>query len=237
MLSLAAGGMSVVIGSMGLLGGQGNVFDIPIDYRVLLWFALAVLGVLAVIAGVISRFKAGVVLGAIGAGLCAFLCFLAIVIVGKGIGSREICYHEIQVLTRAIQEYCEQNEGTLPDADSWCDQLVESAGNEAYFSIGSFLGGRRGPSSNSEKRSCFAFNENLDGYRLSEIDRPTVLLFETDFGWNQNSTSALLPARGHPGYWPFVEGGYHFVLVGPDSTFTVEFVKDSELKSLNWTPK
>ncbi|MBN2377126.1 MAG: hypothetical protein JXD22_12035 [Sedimentisphaerales bacterium] len=235
-LSLLTGGLSVVVGSMGLLGGQGNVFDVPLDYRVLLWFVLAVLGVLAVISGLISRFKVGVVLGAIGAVLCTFVCFLAFVIVGKGIALKAICYHDLQILTRAMQEYCEQNEGTLPDADAWCDQLVESAESEEYFSIGSFLGGRRGPSSNSEKRSCFAFNKNLGGYRLSEIDRPTVLLFETrDFGWNQNGTLASLPSTTHPGFYPFIERGAHFVLVLPDSTFLTIFCEKSELDSLNWT--
>ena len=142
----------------------------------------------------------------------------------------------MQTLSNAIKEYCEQNDGTLPNADIWCDQLMDLKENGVKdLSVDAFQSGSHIEyESGISIKEGYAFNKNLDGFKLSEIDRPTVLLFETDFCWDQNGTSDMLPLPVHSGYWPFYARGYHFVFVGPNSTFTVEFVKNSELGSLNW---
>lgn len=238
-LSLVLGGVSCAVGLIALYARPSDVFYIPLDYGMPFWFVLAVLGVLAIITGKLSKskFKVGVVLGAISAVFCMLLCFGTFYFVTMDLAAKESCHQQTATLSSAIQKYSEQNEGTLPDANAWCDQLLESAKDEdekagLYF----VLEGHSLLDYHGEKMNRFAFNKNLDSYRLPEIDRPTVLLFETgDFGWNQNGTLAILTSRGHSGFWPLFERGSHFILVGPDSTFTVEFVKDSELKSLNWT--
>ena len=41
----------------------------------------------------------------------------------------------------------------------------------------------------------FAYNKNLSGIRLDEIDDDVVLLFEADGDWNLNGTGELLQTR------------------------------------------
>ncbi len=198
------------------------------------WFAAIAIGVLAIIIGHSVKCKTGVIGGCIGAGCSAFL-FLSMLLMFVSTTStsgRSGCFFRMQELSSAIEQYCKQNEGYLPDAEAWCDQLVKTVEYPKFFSIS--------PPSELyvntpiRKISEFAFNKNLDGYRLADIDRKTVLLFETDPGWNQNGTSDILLPEGHFGYYVLIEGGSHFLFVGPDSTLTVEFVKSSKIDSLNW---
>ena len=203
-------------------------------------FCLAsiIIGMLAMITGSSSKSKIGILLGGIGVVVSVLLFLLmSFVVLANISGARSHYLWQMQTLSSAIQKYCEQNEETLPDAEAWCDQLLKSVENVEGFSIDTFQSGSYIEyGSDAVKKTGYAFNKNLDSCRLPEIVRPTVLLFETDFFWNQNGTSVILESGGHPGYWPFYARGYHFVLVGPDSTFTVKFVKNSELDSLNWTP-
>ncbi len=179
------------------------------------------------------KFKTGVIGGYIGAGFSVYCLLVSLLMFAcTSSDGRSHCFYEMQELSSAIEQYCKQNKGYLPEAEAWCDQLVKTVEYPKFFSIS--------PPSELyvntpiRKISEFAFNKNLDGYRLSDIDRQTVLLFETDRGWNQNGTSDILLPKGHIGYYVLIEGGYHFVFVGPDSTLTVEFVKNSNIDSLNW---
>ncbi|MHC4999502.1 MAG: hypothetical protein ACYTE1_01565, partial [Planctomycetota bacterium] len=116
--------------------------------------------------------------------------------------------------------------------------LLESVEDVENFSMDAFHGTYSvNPYHESVKQSGFAFNKNLGGCKLSDIDRKTVLLFHADRGWNQNGTSAILPSSRYMGFWPFFEGGSPFAFIGPDSTFTVKFINNSEIDSLNWTPE
>ena len=248
-LSLVLGGVPCVIGLIALFDSTDNLFDVPfdgtnslfnisLDYWVLLWIVLAVLGILAIITGLISKFKVGVVLGVISAVFCTLLCLGSFFIIVESISSQVMCRRSMEILGNAIQKYCEQNEGILPAADTWCDQLlgsVEDENEEAGLIF--VLEGHGIVGYNGEKMIRLAMNNYLDGCKISEIDRQTVLLFETDFGWNQNGTLTTLPPKSPPVFRPFLEGGYRFIFVGPDSTFTVKFITNSELDSLNWTPE
>ncbi len=206
-----------------------NIYGILI---ILFWFAAIAIGVLAIIIGLSNKCTTGVIGGGIGAGFSAFISLASPLMFVSTISSgRYPCQQEMQHLSSAIEQYCKQNEGYLPDAEAWYDQLLKIVEYKNYYSNPSRNDVITGP--NGEV-SVFAFNKNLDGYRLADIDRQTVLLFETDRGWNQNGTSDILLPEGHPGYYVLIEGGCHFVFVGPDSTLTVEFVKSSKIDSLNW---
>jgi hypothetical protein len=206
-----------------------NIYGILI---ILSWFAAIAIGISAIIIGRSVKFKRGVIGGYIGVGFSAFFflssLFLYVCTISDG---RFHCQHEIQYLSSAIQQYCKQNEGYFPDEEAWCDQLLKIVEYKDYYSNPSRNDVTIGPNG---EISDFAFNKNLDGYRLADFDHKTVLLFETERGWNQNGISDILLPEGHPGYYVFIEGGYHFVFVGPDSTLTVEFVKNSKIDRLNW---
>ncbi|MCK4997882.1 MAG: hypothetical protein KAS23_00050 [Anaerohalosphaera sp.] len=209
------------------------------NFLVLFWFAAIATGLLATKTARAVKFKPGIILGRIGFGISTFLFLLMLLLFAETISDgRMTCSREMQDLSSVTQQYSEHNEGTLPDADTWCDQLLESAGDlEIFERFEAWISSSDSNVSYShEIITRYAININLDSYRLADIDRQTVLMFETDIGWNQNGTSDILVPEGHPGFWPFFEGGYHFIFVGPDSTFTVKFIKNSELDSLNWMP-
>jgi hypothetical protein len=234
-MSTTTGIISLIVGAVTLRPGPGSFFDISLDQAVLLLSVSVLLGILAITIGYLSKFKVVVIM--VGVNLAFFTCIFlgSFFQFGEALGRKVSCPLNMQIISNAIQMYCQENEGVLPDADAWCDQLLDLAEIVEGVSIGRITI-RRNASNQDENLIELSFNKNLDEFKISDIDRQTVLLFETDLGWNQNGTLAILASKGHLGFWPFCEGGYHFLLVGPGSTFTVKFIKNSELESLNWTP-
>lgn len=236
LMSIYLGGLSLILGAVALVipysTPEHRFPNIHGFFILLSWFAAIAIGILAIKIGRSVKFKTGVIGGCIGVGFSAFFFIIMHLLFLPTISDgRMHCHREMQHLTSAIQQYCKQNEGSLPNAETWCDQLVET------IEYGKFFSGTWGTDvtyGSGGAISEFAFNKNLDGYRLADINRKTVLLFETDRGWNQNSTSDILLPEGHPGYYVLFEGGSHFLFVGPDSTLTVEFIKNSEIDSVNW---
>ena len=228
--------MPIVNEQMSIKGGPASVFHRYDEYMVLFMFASFVTGILAIITGRSSKFRIGVVSGYMGVGASILIFLMAFLMHMCSMGSRINPLWRMKTLSSVTQKYCEQNEGHLPDAEVWCDQLLESVKDVEEFSIEDFAGRHYLPHNADERCGSIAFNKNLDGYRISDVDRQTVLLFETGLGWNQNGRLDILPSGRRWMFWPFFEGGYHFVFVGPDSTFTVEFIKNSKIDDLNWEP-
>ena len=248
-MSLAFSVMPLVTAYTAPFCGSGNVYHKFHSFVLLFVFAAIGSGMMAIITGFLAKPKTIVVWAGIGVGSFNLIFVMTFVMFLCSVSSERFplgC--RMVTLSSATQKYCEQNEGYLPDAEVWCDQLLKSVKNVKGFSTGTFSGRYRGTKSGlnkdnqdfvrslGEKRSGFAFNKNLDEFRISDINRKTVLLFETDLGWNQNGTSSTLPFMGYGGYWPLFEDGYIIVFVGPSSTFTVKFVKNSEIDDLNWEP-
>lgn len=235
-MSVTIGVISLMVGSIALRPGPGDFFDISIDQSASLLFVSVLFGILAIITGKLSEFKVVFVLGIVNVAFFTCIFLGTFFQLGEAWGRKEICRVQMRGVSSAMKMYCQENERSLPDADTWCDQLL-SVENIDGVSVYYLLTEQADDSNYDEKTSWFAINKNLDGNRLSEIDRQTVLLFEAEPDWNQSGTLALLTSKEHPGFWPFSEGGYYFVFVGPDSNFTVKFIKNSEVDSLNWTPK
>jgi hypothetical protein len=82
--------------------------------------------------------------------------------------------YELESLYKAIKDYSEINNGYLPSADRWSDLLIEQ---DKTLSKDTF----KHP---LVEGSAIAFNKNLDGIRLLDVDKNTVLLFEAKGGWN-----------------------------------------------------
>ena len=209
------------------------------DLTAISCIASLVFGIAAIAIGSPYKPNLGYVLGWVGTGLTLFILpaslFMFLTVISY---DQEPCLRQAQTLRRMINKYSDQTEGHLPDADIWFDQLLKSIEDVESIYMKAFPVGYDVDAFSDfvNNKSVFALNKNLDGYIVSEINRKTVLLFETDLGRNQSGTSAALASERHIGYWPFFKGGYHFVFVGPGSTFTVEFVKNSEIDSLNWEP-
>ena len=129
----------------------------------------------------------------------------------RTIDSRMQCGTNLVALGIAMQLYAEQNEGSYPVADQWCDLLIQCADvSEAQFRCPR---GRKG-------KYSYAMNPYCEPNSPPDI----VLLFETSGGWNQFGGPEILTFENHNGK-------------GCNVSFNdghVEFVKADQFDTLKW---
>ncbi|MHC4456086.1 MAG: DUF4190 domain-containing protein [Planctomycetota bacterium] len=97
-----------------------------------------------------------------------------------------ICSRNLKGLHKAILLYSNDYGGQYPQANKWCDLLVEHA------------------NASSEKFVCDSAAEGRCHYAINPNAKPNsppdvVLLFETKGGWNQFGGSELLTFENHKG--------------------------------------
>jgi prepilin-type processing-associated H-X9-DG protein len=129
------------------------------------------------------------------------------------------CVNNEKQLALAIRIYSGDNKDKFPPAATWCDAIKTTAGSEKIFKC---------PAANSTGRCDYAFNAKLDGMDESKINPQTVLIFESDAGWNANGGPELLSAHARHGR------GRVFVVAFADGH--VESVAQSRLNTLRWNP-
>jgi len=99
--------------------------------------------------------------------------------------------HNLQILSDAIFNYAEANGGVLPNADSWCDQLIEFDDNLSKENFRHPQAGRYGFVGQCQ----FGFNKNISGMQLRDIPDNVVLLIEADGQWNLSGAEDLIETR------------------------------------------
>jgi prepilin-type processing-associated H-X9-DG protein len=127
------------------------------------------------------------------------------------------CVSNEKQLALAVRIYSGDNKDQLPPAATWCDAIKVEAGTEKIFKCA-------GVSSGS--RCDYAFNAKLGGMDESKVDPHTVMIFESDSGWNANGGPELMirkprHARG-------------FVVAFADGS--VQQLRESQLNTLRWDP-
>lgn len=126
-----------------------------------------------------------------------------------------------RILGFAIIRYAEEeNGGYLPDAEKWCDTVLKYSKtvNESAFSYRSSEPGVYN----------YAFNKNLSGLKVDTIPKNTVLIFESEGGWNLSGTEELLfkaPKKRQ----------YVHTYCGSSDICPVH-VQDESYKSVHWKP-
>jgi hypothetical protein len=150
------------------------------------------------------------------------------------------CRANLDVLSRSIITYSEKHDGEFPDPSKWCNLIISEPNNKfdnkndnpnnlSIFSEKSFR-----CLMVTEGRSGYAFNKNLAGRRISEVNPNTVVLFETTAtGWNQNGGFEIMCPDRHKRI--FGEGGSYVVCLGKEKP-VIKFVPQSEAKNLRWEP-
>jgi hypothetical protein len=113
--------------------------------------------------------------------------------------SRE-CSFRAEILGRAMQMYVLDWDNVLPVAAGWCDSVSEYAGPAAEEVDPGFPWSSESPfvcPSAPALRCGYAFNSELSGVDLNALSDPhnTILLFESDAGWNAAGGADLLPSR------------------------------------------
>lgn len=127
------------------------------------------------------------------------------------------CVNNEKELWLAIKIYSGDNTNCFPAAATWCDAIKDEAGSEKIYKC---------PATDSSSRCGYAFNTKLGGMDMDKVDPQTVVLFESDTGWNANGGQELM-----------INQSRHarvFVVALADGTVTQ--VRESQLNTLRWDP-
>jgi hypothetical protein len=96
------------------------------------------------------------------------------------------CVNNLKQLGLAVRMYAADHNDLLPPAATWCDAIQGGIGSSKAFQCPAEPG----------QRCSYAFNAELDGKKENKISSQTVLLFESDLGWNGcGDASALKPHK------------------------------------------
>jgi hypothetical protein len=151
---------------------------------------LALVGATVALLGVMKQRRA-VRRGSLFVSSVAVICSLMVVLTPLAVSlvhdmRSYLCDKLLQHKVVALLAY-EGEHGAFPQADRWCDALAPD-GHGHWF----FLCPER-----PDLQCGYAFNAALSGVSLEEVADPwhTVLLFESDQGWNAAGDASLLPAE------------------------------------------
>jgi prepilin-type processing-associated H-X9-DG protein len=128
------------------------------------------------------------------------------------------CMNNEKQLALAVIIYSNDHTNHFPPAATWCDAIKTSVGSEQVF---------RCTAADSTSRCDYAFNAKLDGMDESKVNPKTVIIFESDAGWNANGGPELLPAKAR-------HLRKFYVVAFADGH--VEAVNQSRLNTLRWDP-
>ncbi len=127
------------------------------------------------------------------------------------------CVNNEKQLALAVRMYADAHNDQLPPATTWCDAIQASVGLEKVFKC---------PAVDANERCDYAFNAKLDGLAESKVAPNTVMIFESNSGWNANGGSELM-----------INASRHarmFVVAFADGS--VQQVRESQLSTLRWDP-
>ena len=125
----------------------------------------------------------------------AFIAIISLIFLGptlRHMEKKKALSYRMEVLYSSLCKYAELHNGQLPNADTWCDELIEVDKNISKDTF------RKGGS--DDTNSChIAFNNNLSNTRLSDLSPNTVILFGAEGNWNLNgSEEQIIEARSIP---------------------------------------
>ena len=129
--------------------------------------------------------------------------------------ARATSLSNLKQISLGIIQYVQDNDGKMPDADKWVDEVMPFIKTEAVFADPAAPG----------LKWAYAFNRALSGKRLSDLENPstTVMLFEsTDGKKNAADAGASVPMPGrHSGGtdYAFADGHVRWEADGTQPSF------------------
>jgi Domain of unknown function (DUF4190) len=131
------------------------------------------------------------------------------------------CVNNEKILALAVRMYVDDHTNHFPAAATWCDAIKTNPSvSDRSFKCPATATGA--------SRCDYGFNAALDGMDESKVDPQTVMLFESDGGWNAHGgpESMVTPARQG--------NGRVYVVALADGS--VEQIRQSEVNNLRWNP-
>jgi prepilin-type processing-associated H-X9-DG protein len=126
------------------------------------------------------------------------------------------CVNNMKQLALAVKIYSADHNDQIPPAATWCDAIQANVGSPKVFTCPTQAG----------QRCAYAFNQKLDGKKEGEINPQTVLLFESDTGWNGSGSGSSVSPHKHSRRLvnvAYVDG-------------SVRRIPSSQLGTLRWDP-
>jgi Domain of unknown function (DUF4190) len=127
------------------------------------------------------------------------------------------CAYNEKQLAMAMRTYAGDHNNQLPHAKTWCDDIKAAVGPEKVFKC---------PAADSNNRCDYAFNAKLDGMDASKINPQTVMIFESDGGWNASGgPESMISQSRHARIFAvaFADG-------------SVQLLRESQIGTLRWDP-
>jgi hypothetical protein len=139
------------------------------------------------------------------------------------------CRGNLEQLSAAVLAYTkEDREGRFPPVASWCDAISNRLASPKIFCCP-----RR-----AEEEGSYAINRRLEGRVWGQLNSKTVLLFESDAGWNGAGGEEQMVTRRHSTPRVNLQG-----TSGREAVYFVTFVDgsfaalpESGLVVLRWEP-
>ena len=162
-----------------------------------------------------------------GAGIAASMLLPALA-KAKGKANAIKSVNNVGSLQKAILATAQDNNGKLPDSDKWCDAIFKEAFTvKIYASPQDPVAVSQADS--GQKVSSYAFNKALSGKNLNEVNPQTVMVFETDLGWN--GSGGLKEALE---FLEFFNG--HAIAVGTADGAVRQVSSPDQLRRMRWEP-
>jgi hypothetical protein len=127
------------------------------------------------------------------------------------------CVNNEKQLALAIRIYSSDNKDQFPPAATWCDAIKPEVGSDKILKC---------PAANPGSRCDYAFNAKLSGLDVNKVNPETVMLFESDGGWNANGGPELMIGKSRH--------ARKFVVALADGS--VQQMRADQLGTLRWDP-
>lgn len=127
------------------------------------------------------------------------------------------CVSNLKQLGLAVRIWSVDNGEKYPAATNWCDGIINEAGSPKIYVC---------PSAPA-LRSGYAFNAKLSGLEEGQVDPGTVMIFESDAGWNASGGKELMITKARH--------NNRFNVCLADGS--VQQMTEAQVRQLRWDPK
>lgn len=205
---------SLVLGLLGICGGFTAVIGL-------------ILGIIAIVKinnsrGTMAGFGvalAGVIVSALFMLLIPVAMLLPALAAAKQRAMEIRSINNEKQLAIAIKIYGGDHNNHFPPAATWCDAISTNVGQPTAFMR---------PNGDPASKCGYAFNAALGDKDENQVNPTTVMIFESDTGWNANGGAELMrPAgygnRAHAAVVAYADGSVHVI-------------PQAQVSNLRWNP-